>query len=242
MPDYEIKEWNESNYDLNSCLFVKQAYEQKKWAFVTDFVRLDVIYHYGGIYVDTDVRVIRSFDSLLGNKAFMGFDDDMLLNTGLGFGSEAGNMVIKKNRDAYFNMSFWDKNDEQKLVTCPYVTAEIIKECGGKLDGSFQDLGEIVLYPKEYFCPQNYYTGELTITDNTYSVHEFSMSWMNDDDKKWHEREVGLGKYIGRRMAFYSVHGVKFVVCIVNDIKKEGISRAYDINKKKLRKWLNKSW
>ena len=83
LPDYEIREWNETNYDLDKCKFAKEAYDQKKWAFVTDFVRLDVVYQYGGIYFDTDVEVIKSFDDLLNNKAFLGFDDDCMFNTGL---------------------------------------------------------------------------------------------------------------------------------------------------------------
>ena len=233
LPDYEIREWNETNYDLDKCKFAKEAYDQKKWAFVTDFVRLDVVYQYGGIYFDTDVEVIKSFDDLLNNKAFLGFDDDCMFNTGLGFGAEAGNEIIKKNRDMYLNMSFVLKNGELNLTTCPYITTQIIKRNGGILDNTFQSLEKVTLYPKDYFCPRNFYTGEIYITNNTHSIHQYSMSWLDGNDRKWHAREEKLTGYLGRKMAFIIVHGAKFIECFVEDWKASG---AYEACRNRIRK------
>ncbi len=113
-PDYEIIEWNEDNFDVNGIEFTKGAYNAKKWAFVTDYARLDIIYKHGGIYLDTDVELLKPLDELLKYKGFFGFEEMGMVNTGVGFGAEKGNLLVKQMRDDY-NNDVYSKDSE----TCP---------------------------------------------------------------------------------------------------------------------------
>ena len=217
LPDYQIREWNESNYNIEKCEFVKEAYAHQNWAFVTDYARLDVVCEFGGIYLDTDVEIVRSFDELLENEAFAGFDDDQLINTGMGFGARPHNPVIRANKDAYHHLSFCNADGSLNLITCPRVTSEILARHGAKMNNTFQKLEHITLYPKEYFCPLNYYTGVLHITDNTFSIHHFSMSWMEQKDIQWHNIHAVFSRILGKKLAFITVYGIKFVCFILSD-------------------------
>ena len=119
-PDYKIIEWNESNYDINKHPYMRDAYENKKWAFVSDYARLDIIYEHGGIYLDTDVELVRSLDTLLDCGAFLSIDkEDLSVNTGLGFGAEARNPLIKKLLSAYDNACFIKEDGSLNLKACP---------------------------------------------------------------------------------------------------------------------------
>ena len=105
-PDYEIKKWDETNFDVYSCDFVKEAYESKKWAFVSDYARLWIVFNYGGVYLDTDVELVKSLDELLDNKCFLGAETTGQVNTGLGFGAEKNNVVVKLLLNEYNNRHF----------------------------------------------------------------------------------------------------------------------------------------
>ena len=125
-PDYEIREWNESNYDFTKNEYMRQAYEAKKWGFVPDYARLDIIYEYGGIYLDTDVEMLRSPDELLGQDGFMGFentgDGEYFVNCGHGFGAVPHHEVIRKARDLYNVLSFLNEDGTPNLFTSFYNT------------------------------------------------------------------------------------------------------------------------
>lgn len=236
LPDYQIKEWNESNYDIEGCEYVKEAYAHKKWAFVTDYARLDVVYQFGGIYLDTDVEVIKPFDGLLANDAFAGFDDDDQINTGVGFGARAHNPVIRENRDAYNHLSFYNTDGSLNLITCPRITSDILKRHGAKMNNTYQRLENITLYPREYFCPLNYYTGVLQKTDNTLSIHHFSMSWMNKKDVRWHNIHSKVSRIFGRKLSFILVYGIKFGLFVLSDTFLHGPRHALTETRKKWRK------
>lgn len=238
LPDYQIKEWNESNYNIENCEFMKEAYAHHKWAFVTDYARLDVVYQFGGIYLDTDVEVIKPFDKLLANDAFAGFDDDNLIATGLGFGAKAHNPVIRENRDAYKHLSLYNSDGSLNLVTCPRITTDILKRHGAKMNNTFQKLEHITLYPKDYFCPLDYYTGVLHITDNTFSIHRYSMSWMDKKDVQWHNIHTKLSRVVGKKLGFVVVYGIKFVSFILSDTFSHGPRHAIAESRKK---WKNKN-
>ena len=227
MPDYQIIEWNESNYDIGNCEFVKEACLQKKWAFVTDYARLDVIYNFGGIYFDTDVEAVKPFDELLDNEAFAGFDDDNLINTGMGFGAAAHNPIIRENKDPYQNIRFINTDGSLNLVTCPYITSDILKRHGAKMNNSYQQLDGITLYPREYFCPLNYYTGKLNKTVHTFSIHNYSMSWVDKKDVRYHTIHMKLSKIFGRKLAFVIVYGVKFIFSLITDFYQYGFRYAW---------------
>lgn len=178
-PDWEIKEWNESNFDVKHNIYVSQAYDCKKWAFVSDYVRFWALDKYGGIYFDTDVEVIRSFDDLLDNEAFAGFETDEFIAPGLVlYAKEPNNKVISATKEYYDNAVFLDENGERiKRNVCGIFT-EILNGYGYIPNGKLQSCGGMVLYPKDYFCPFDDATGVLSKTENTYSIHWYDKSWM----------------------------------------------------------------
>jgi len=183
---YKIVEWNEENFDIASApLYVQQAYEAKKWAFVTDYVRLYVVYHHGGIYLDTDVEIIREIDDLLSCSAFFGREDEGYINTGLGFGAEQHTSILLDLMSDYNNIPFALPNGEYDTKGCPVRNTNIFLQKGLKKDNSEQVLeGNIKIFPEEYFCPRNYRTGEMNITCNTYSIHHYDASWYSKEKQK----------------------------------------------------------
>lgn len=174
MPDYEIIEWNEDNFDVNRNAYTKMCYEQKKYAFLTDYLRLVIVEEQGGIYFDTDVEALRSFDDLLVHPAFAGFENDMHIATGLGFGAEPHNPVIQQMLKEYDQLL----DGQQGTIGCPILNTEALLKFGLIRNGEKQDLGQIVAYPEDYFNPMNSATGVITRTPNTYSIHRYSMSWL----------------------------------------------------------------
>lgn len=178
-PDYKIIEWNEDNFDVYQNPYTKYCYDNKKYAFLSDYVRLLVVYHEGGIYYDTDVELIKPIDSLLNNKAFVGFEINEFVNTGIGFGAEKNNSAIKLMINEYDKLL----DGENGTVGCPILNTEAIKKIGLKLNGETQYLGEITVYSSEYFNPYDAPTGVLSKTCNTYSIHWFSASWMSKNKR-----------------------------------------------------------
>lgn len=178
-PDYEILEWNESNFDVTSHPFVRAAYDAKAWAFVSDYARLKIIYDNGGIYLDTDVELIQNLDTLLEDEAYIGVEaQDMLCNTGLGFGAEKQNEVIKKMLEKYDLVEF--DNDKKSTLACPYLNTEIVRELGYKEIDSIQNLNQITVYPPKYFDPYpSGGKGEMLLCSDTISIHHYSASWGN---------------------------------------------------------------
>ena len=189
-PDYEIKEWNEDSYDLSQApLYVRQAYEAKKWAFVTDYVRLQVVYEYGGIYLDTDVELVRNPAEFLSSPAFFGFEGDYSIATGLGFGAEKEAGILKELMSDYQDIPFILDNGEMDLSPCPTRNTEVFLRKGLKLDGTSQvlDDGTLIL-SAEYFCPLDNATRILRKTKNTISIHHFDASWQPQEQKDAHDK------------------------------------------------------
>lgn len=204
-PDYQIIEWNEDNYDLsNAPLYVRQAYQAKKWAFVTDYVRLDVVNRCGGIYLDTDVELLKSLDPLLCENAFFGFENTTNMNTGLGFGSVADNAVLKCMLADYENIPFLLDNGQMDLTPCPVRnTASIQSWLADRRDAdSIFRTEDAVFFPPEYFCPLQKATEELKITEHSYSVHWFGASWYRPEEHIYH-------KYLVRKRRLQRVWGDK---------------------------------
>lgn len=201
-PDYEIIQWDESNFDiLNCCDYVKEAASQKKWAFVSDYARLKIIYEEGGIYLDTDVEIIKSFDNLLLNYSFFGFEPPLFqINTGIGFGSEAKNPLIKEILDLYDSIHFINLDGTLNLTTCVQHTNSILTSKGLKNENIEQMIGRNKFYPSEYFCPINWIDGSLTKTDMTYSIHHYSYSWANPIEKKIHSVEQSFVRTFGNKI------------------------------------------
>lgn len=183
-PDYEIIEWNESNYDYSKCIYVREAYEAEKWAFVSDYVRLDVIYRYGGIYLDVDVEVIKNLDFLLNCACFLPTETTNMISSGLGFGAERGNANIKLMLDQYKNIHFKIGDGLYDTLPCPHRNTRPFLKMGFQTSDRIQCINGAVIYPVEYFCPMDYQTKELIITENTVSIHHYSASWLSEKEKK----------------------------------------------------------
>ena len=184
-PDYEIVEWNESNYDIFQNTYIREAYNAKKYAFVSDYARFDVLYRFGGLYFDTDVEVVSSFEDILLNGAFMGCEIDgdnsdctsILVNPGVGLGIEAGHSLYKKIIDYYSSQTFLYPDGKINTTTVVTRVTELLLECGLQNKSDIQVVDGIYVYPKEYFNPRNNNTGKLERTGKTHSVHWYAQSW-----------------------------------------------------------------
>lgn len=194
-PEYEIIEWNEDNYDINKILYIKQAYDAKKYAFVSDYARFDILYHQGGIYFDTDVEVIKSFDDILEKGSFMGCEIDGLIHSktdcvsestpqifvapGLGMAAVAGLDIYREILDFYGTQKFIMDNGKINSETVVSYTTKILLKYGLKDIKGIQEIGGITIFPEEYFNPLNSLTGKLDLTENTHSIHWYTMSWLS---------------------------------------------------------------
>lgn len=177
-PDYEIIEWNEDNFDLDYNAYTRYCYDNKKWAFLSDFVRLVVVAEYGGLYFDTDVELLNSPDELLQFGAFYGFENNSNIATGLGFGAQANHPTILAMRGKYEEVEP-DVDGNYPLIVCPALNTAALIPFGLRLDGSRQNIAGAEILPVEYLNPYDDPTGSLTKTKNTISVHWYSKSWMS---------------------------------------------------------------
>ncbi len=183
-PEYQIKRWDESNYDISKkCEFVQEAYRNQKWAFVSDYARLDIIYENGGIYLDTDVELINSLDRLLDDgKGFFGFEDEQIIATGLGFACEKGELILKEMMEEYEGLQF--SLEDMEHLKCPIINTEILRKHGAKLNNTYQIIeGRVQLLPTEFLCPFNIYTGKTKYTSNTISIHHYEASWQEGKER-----------------------------------------------------------
>lgn len=184
LPNYEFIEWNEDNFNLNNYKYAKQAYEAKKYAHVTDVVRLHVLYEHGGIYMDTDVEVLKPLDPLLTNRAFSGFESDDRIPTGI-IAAKKNNGWVFDQLKFYETANFLDENNNPILTTnVQYIINISLVKHGYIPNGQKQTLKYgMVMYPRDYFCPKSLETGKINCTDNTYTIHHFSGSWVPVNSK-----------------------------------------------------------
>lgn len=201
-PDYKFMFWNEKNYDISKIRYMREAYENRKWGFVPDYLRLDVVYNYGGIYLDTDVEMRKSFDMLLSNKAFVGFENEKKINLGSGFGAEPHNPIIKKMMDFYEDVAFVQKDGKFNLVPSPVFQTQVLKECGLVCNGQYQELENITVYPAEILSPLDFMTGELKETEKTISIHWYNASWHTQEEKRIIEQARTINKIFGKKIGF----------------------------------------
>lgn len=181
MPDYELKLWNSNNFDVNICQYTKEAMECKKYAFVSDYIRLYALYTEGGIYLDSDVKAIQSFDSLLSEPAFIGYESGGRLGPWL-IASEAGNPIIKELLDYYVGRSFYKDNGEADQTPNTVPVTNILIKHGLLPDNKLQKLDHITICPEEFFCPKNPWNGKINITSNTMAMHLFMGAWNDNAD------------------------------------------------------------
>ena len=195
-PDYEIVRWDESNFDVRRCPYVSQAYDAKKWAFVSDYARFAILYEHGGLYFDTDVEVIRPIDDIIAKGPFMGFETDAsgsgntgTVNPGLGLSASPGLGLYERILASYEVDEFVKADGTLNLTTVVDRTTNILRLYGLRDVPGIQEVAGVTIYPSEYFNPKDFRSGEIRVTANTRSIHHFSMSWYSESDKFRHAIE-----------------------------------------------------
>lgn len=186
-PDWEIKEWNETNYDVNKIPYIREAYQQKKWAFVVDYARFDILNQYGGVSLDTDVEFLRPIpETLLDQEAFTGFETNDSVAPGLLYASIPGQSVVQKMVNAYEKTVFGGTS----VTVCDILTG-ILKASGLKSNNTAQTIDGVLILPNEYFCCFDHETQHFNITQNTVSIHHYAASW-SPWYRKMRFRAIGL--------------------------------------------------
>lgn len=194
-PDYKIKEWNEDNFDLELYPYAREAYENRKFAFVTDVVRLYALYYEGGIYMDTDVEVLKPLDRFLNDPAFSGFEDERLVPTGI-MASEKNGKWAKDNLDYYIGKHFVKADGSLDLTTNVETIMNYMLPLGLKQNNTYQVFpGVITIYPKDYFCPKSKSDNRIYLTNNTYTIHHFAASWTSPTHRFLRKLVIFIGGY-----------------------------------------------
>ena len=202
-PDYDIKEWNENNFDVYQLSFTKEAYFAKKYAFVSDVCRLYALYTEGGIYFDTDIIVLKRFpEDILSHKAFAGFEHEINIGTGI-IGSEKNNVIIKQFLSLYNDMHFFRRFRFNLSPNVILFTNILIKH-GLKRDNSYQDLNEITIYPQNIFCCKDCRTKEYYNNSDSLSIHDFSGLWTDKKDTVFNKIKVRLKEF--ETIIKYKIH------------------------------------
>ncbi|MDR0228181.1 MAG: glycosyl transferase [Flavobacteriaceae bacterium] len=184
LPEYEVMFWNEDNFDLDEYPFAREALEQRKYAFVSDICRLSVLKKYGGVYLDTDVEMLKGLDEYLHHHAFSGFENNNAIPTGL-MASIAEGMWVSDMLKYYEGRSFIKKDGELDMTTNVIIISELMSDKGVVFNNTYQEIPDyFTLYPSEYFCPKSHLDGKLTLTENTVAIHHFSGSWLSKAEKR----------------------------------------------------------
>lgn len=218
-PGYEIKKWDEHNFDIFGSQYSQEAYEEKKYAFVSDYARFMILYENGGIYFDTDVEVIQDMNDILRDGPFLALesDDPPLIAPGLGMAAQKGNLFCAKMIAQYKNRHFRKSDGTLDLSTIVEATTkEALNEgfCwGGKDKSIFKDF---VVYSKTFFAPMDYQTGKITISKDTKTIHHYSASWKGPY-ARWYQQHTGafFANHKGVvlrtffRIFFYVFHPIK---------------------------------
>ena len=182
LPDYDIKRWDESNFDVNAIPYTREAYAACKYAFVCDYARFWILYHYGGVYFDTDVEVIRPIDDIINRGGFLGVESNRngiyTVNPGLGFAATQGTAVIGEMMNLYSTFHFINTDGASDLKNIVEITTDYLSSKGLQNTDEIQDCCGFTIYPKDYFCPIDYDTRELKITENTRTIHHYAESWV----------------------------------------------------------------
>lgn len=178
LPDYKIIEWNEKNFDVGCCRFVKEAYEARNFAFVSDYARAKALYENGGIYFDTDVEVLKSFDRFLSDEFFVGFEEKAFVGTCV-MGAQKDAPILKEYMSHYENAAYLNEDGTKYSDTNVLLLTRLLEEKGLERNDKEQTVdGYIKIYPRTFFSPYDYINGINYITDDSYSIHHFTLSWL----------------------------------------------------------------
>lgn len=213
-PGYEIKEWNENNFDVNIIPYTREAYEAKKYAFVSDYARMWILYHYGGLYFDTDVEVIKPMDDIVARGAFMGIEVEAkegmtpYVAPGLCLGVTAKHIIYKEVLDIYQDLHFLIDDGKFNSYAIVPITSDVLCHNGMKAINELQQVAGVWIYPRDYFNPLDDNTGRLVITENTRSIHWYTKTWM----KKQNPLRVWIVRRIHRYFGNDSLAWLKKIV------------------------------
>lgn len=233
-PDYEIVLWNESNYKTNN-VYANEALESEKWAFYSDYARLDVVYQHGGIYLDIDVELVKNLDQLLSHACFLGVESTGLINTGLGFGAEKHNKNVRAMLLEYENVHFLREDGTQDLLPCPARNTRPFLQYG--FDGTAQEiqyLNGAAVYPPRYFCPLDYETGRLNRSKDSYSIHHFTSSWCSKNAKIIMAIHRFCKDCFGEKLGYTVARILDFPLRVLDKVETEGVEGAIKTALKKV--------
>ena len=207
MPEWEIKEWNESNFDIEEIAYTREAYSAGKYAFVSDYARLSILMQYGGIYLDTDVEMLKSLESLFeSNSGFMGFEFQDTVAPGLVFASDANNDFIMEMMNLYKTIHFINSDGSYNYKTIVEYTTEKLIENGLEPNGKMQKVCGITIFPKEYFAPIDLLTETTNVTDNTYLIHHYAASWKTGRVKVIDQVKSIIKRIVGPKLTMHFIN------------------------------------
>lgn len=225
MPDYEIKRWDESNFDVEETEFTADAYRLRKFAFVSDYARLKILNEQGGLYFDTDVQLLKPIDDIVEKGPFMGIEAPETVkterflhyvNVGLGFGSAPGSEVLGRLLELYRSARFVNPDGRLNTIPIGVYTTSLLEEYGYRDADELQQVGGFTVYPSEVFCPMNFHTGKTVLTDHTRSIHLYDATWLTPEIKlsKIYRRRLSwlpkqLNFNISNFIAYTKLHGLR---------------------------------
>ena len=247
-PNYIIKECNEYIFDIKMCSYVEEAYNEKKWAFVSDDARVWILYNYGGVYFDTDVEVVKPLDDIVAKGAFMGCEvsydskkgkERFSIAPGLGIAAPKGMEIYEEILRYYEKLHFVEKDGSLNMKTVVSHVTEMLKMRGfDPLKKEIQMVQGICIYPVEYFCPINYITGEVAFTENTRTIHHYMSSWRSKQEIKAYKIRQTVSKKCGEQTGIIVEFICIFPYRLVERIERYGMLGLFKrILKRQLRKY-----
>lgn len=243
-PDYEIREWNESNFDLNLCDYVRQAAQAKKWAFVSDYARFWILVREGGIYFDTDVELLRPLDDLLAKGGFLGCEklakDDSgqgyVVAPGLGMAAEPGNPLCRALLDGFRTRQFIAPDGSCDTTTVVAYATDVLSRRGWRACNEMQQISGLWVYPVEYFGAKDYETGQIRMSENTRSIHHYAESWLNKTDVKIRKIERFCVNHFGLKAGRRAARVISYPLAVKSRVESLGLKGALHYAKSKLRR------
>lgn len=192
-PEFEIKEWNEDNYDINASQYMKEAYGAKKYGFVSDYARYDILSKHGGFYFDLDVELLGSIGQLTKNRGVISFESLNLINSGSIMAAEAQDPFVEELKEAYHPRRFVNRDGGYDETPCSVIETEFFETKGAQINDTYQKVDGFLILPHEVFAPVNQYSGAFELTQNTIGIHHFACSWFTEEMRKeWEERKYLL--------------------------------------------------
>lgn len=211
LPEYQIMEWNEDNFPFHEFRFAQEALDARKFAFVSDVCRLYALKKMGGVYMDTDVEVIKSLNYFLSHAAFSGFENDDFVPTGI-MASESNGIWVSELLDYYTDRSFIRLDGSFDMVSNTYIITQLMLEKGFVMNNKLQEIDNYVtFYPNDFFCPKSYKTGKIELTSNSCCIHHFAKSWI-----PFHLKWKNIIKM--KLMAIFGFKRVQFLVDLYKKI------------------------